>query len=175
MVCSRQPWTIYSWPLFLIKTGNCVAELYSQTPPADMTHPAHPRNLQQNVLRAGMTSLLHPTPAKISSRHIPTSLRVLVNFLELITSLSVMVPNLWYMCPESVQLLCNPWCMRNSVSSLTKVSLFWLKSVLIGSVHLPTLGRQMGSYESVWTQRILIQLLDVITTKPLQWKKSPMN
>ena len=40
---------------------------------------------------------------------------------------------------------------------------------------LPTLGRQMGNYEFVWTQGILIQLLDMFTTKPLQWKRLPMN
>ena len=41
--------------------------------------------------------------------------------------------------------------------------------------HLPTFGRQMGNYKSIWTQRICIQWLDMITTKPLQWKRSLMN
>ena len=48
----------------------------------------------------GMTSLLHSTPVKTSSRPILTGLRVLVNSLELTTSLSMMMPNLWYMQPE---------------------------------------------------------------------------
>ena len=43
--------------------------------------------------------------------------------------------------------------------------MFQLKSLLSGSLHLPFHGKLMGYYESVWTQRILIQLLDVITTK----------
>ena len=43
------------------------------------------------------------------------------------------------------------------------------------SLHLPTHGKLMGNYESVLTQRILIQLLDVITSKPLLWERSPMN
>ena len=42
------------------------------------------------------------------------------------------------------------------------------------SLHA-TLGRQMGNYKSVLTQRTLLQLLDIITTKPLLWKRSPMN
>ena len=41
------------------------------------------------------------------------------------------------MHPESVQSLCNPWYVRNSMSSSTKVLLFQLKSLLIGSLHLP--------------------------------------
>ena len=45
------------------------------------------------------------------------------------------------------------------------------RALLIGSLHLPIHGRQMGNYESALTQRIIIQLLDMITTKPLQWKK----
>ena len=104
-----------------------------------------------------------------------TGLKVLVNSLELITSLSKIMSGLWYMHPESVQLLCNPWYMRNWMSSLAKVLMFQLKSLLIGFLHLPTHGRQMGNYESVSTQRILIQLLDVITTKSLPWKSSPMR
>ena len=64
MVCSRQSldqpylaslphqsWELSSW------------NAHSNSP-ADVTHPAHPRNLQQKVLRVGMTSLLHSTPAK---------------------------------------------------------------------------------------------------------------
>ena len=112
---------------------------------------------------------------KTSSRPIFTGLKVLVNSLELITSLSEMMPSLWYMHLESAQLLCNPWYMRNLMNSLTKVLLFQLKSLLIGSLHLPTHGKLMGNYESVWTQKILIQLLDVITTKPILWKRSHMN
>ena len=57
---------------------------------------------------------------KTSSRPILTGLRVLVNSLQLMTSLSVTMPNLWYMCPESVQLLCDPWYVTNLMSSLTK-------------------------------------------------------
>ena len=131
--------------------------------PAYLTHPAHPRNLQQNVLCTGLTSILYSTLVKASSRPILTGFRVLVDTLQLITSLSMMMPNLWYMCPESVQLLGDPCCMRNLMSSLTKVLLFQLKSLLIGSLHMPTLGKQMGNYESVWTQKILIQLLEKIT------------
>ena len=35
------------------------------------------------------------------------------------------------------------------MSSLTKVLLFQLKSLMIGSLHLPNQGRQMGNYKSV--------------------------
>ena len=51
------------------------------------------------------------------------------------------------------------------MSLLTKVLLFQLKSLLIGSLHLPTRGQQLGKNKSVWTQRILIQLSDVINYK----------
>ena len=122
-----------------------------------------------------MTLLPHSTPAKTSSRPILTSLKVLVNSLELITSLSERMLSLWYMHLESVQLLYNSWYMRNTMNSSTKVLLFQLKSLLIRSLHLPTHGKQMGNYESVSTQRILIQPLHVITTKPLLWKRSPIN
>ena len=57
------------------------------------------------------------------------------------------------------------------MSSLTKVLLFQSKSLLIGSLHLPTHGKQMGNYESVCTQKISIQLLDMITTKLLLWEE----
>ena len=102
-----------------------------------------------SLLRPDVTLLFHSTPVKISSRPILAGLKVLVNSLELNTSLSEMMPNLWYMHPESVQSLCNPWYMRNMMSSWTKVLLFQLKSLLIRSLHLPTRGRQMGNYESV--------------------------
>ena len=59
------------------------------------------------------------------------------------------------------------------MSSMTKLLLFQLKNLLIGSLHLLTHGRIMGNYESALTQRILIQLLDVITTKPLLWRDHP--
>ena len=140
-----------------------------------MTHLAHLRNLQQNMLRTDMTLLLHSTPVKISSRPILTSLNVLVNSLELITSLSEKMLSLWYIHPENIWSLCNPWYVRNVMRSSTKVLLFQLKNLLIGSLHLPTHGKLMGNYESVWTQRILIQLLDMITTKSLLWQGSPMN
>ena len=31
IVCSRQSWTSHTWPSFLIKTWNCLAELHGQT------------------------------------------------------------------------------------------------------------------------------------------------
>ena len=64
--------------------------------------PVHLRNLQQNVIRVGVTSFLHSTPAKTSSRPILASLRVLVDSLNLITSLYVIMTNLWHMHPENV-------------------------------------------------------------------------
>ena len=87
MVCSRQPWTSHTWPPFLIKTGNCPAELHCQT--QQQMQPTQPtqETLQQNMLRSGTTSLLHSTPAKTSSSPILTGLRVLVDSLELITSI----------------------------------------------------------------------------------------
>ena len=73
--------------------------------------------------------------------------------------------------PRKCPIWCNPWYVRNLLSSSTKVLLFQLKSLLIGSHHLPTHGRQMGNYKSVSTQKLLMQLLDMITTKPKLWKK----
>ena len=87
---------------------NCAVKLTSRCDP-----PSPHKKPTTECAKVSMTSLLHSTPPKTSSRPIQTTLRVLVNFLELMTSLSVMMPNLWYMCPESVQLLRDPWYMRN--------------------------------------------------------------
>ena len=84
-----------------------------------------------------------------------------------------MIPSPWYMHPESFQSLYDPWYMRSLKSSSTKVvpveePIDWVSSL---AIH----GRQMRNNESVLTQRISVQLLDIITTKPLPWKRSPMN
>ena len=64
VVCSRQPWTSHTWPPFLIKTGNCPAELCMVKLTSRCDPPiALPRNLQLNMLRSDMTSFLHSTPA----------------------------------------------------------------------------------------------------------------
>ena len=113
IVCSR---LVLDQP-YLASLHHQSLELSSRTAqsnsPGDVTHPVHQRNLQLNVLRAIMTSLLHSTPVKTSSRPILTGLRVLVDSLGHITSPPVMMSNLCYMHPESVQSLCDPWCMRN--------------------------------------------------------------
>ena len=135
------PGPVILGPLSSSKLGivqlNCT-KLTSRCDPSSPSKKPTIEHAKENV-----TSLLHCNPAKISSRPILTSLKVLVNSLEHITSLSEMMPSLWYMHPESVQLLCNPWYMRNLTSSWTKVWLFQLKSLLIGSLHLPTHGKQM--------------------------------
>ena len=59
------------------------------------------------------------------------------------------------------------------MSSLTKVLLFQLKSLLIGVSSLAYSWKANGKAMSLaWTQRILIWLLDMITSKPLLWKRS---
>ena len=52
--------------------------------------------------------------------------------------------------------------------SLTKVLLFELKSLLIGSLHLPALEGKWETVSLSGPKGSSYQLLDMITTKPLQ-------
>ena len=81
MVHSRQPWTSHTWSPFLIKTGNFPAETVQSNSHTDVTHPVHPRNLQQNVLRSGMTLTVPPNSSEDLIKPYPDQLEAIGQYL----------------------------------------------------------------------------------------------
>ena len=175
MVCSRQSWTSHTWPSLLIKTGNCPAELYGPNSPADVTHPAHQRSLQQNMLRSGSASLLHSTSLKTHQ-----GLSWLVwGYWSIPWNLSHHSP--WWcqtcgICTQKVS-DCNatPSAWETQWVHQPRYYHFSWKAYWLGLYTWLLLEGKWETMSLSGPQRILIQLLDVITTKSLLWKRTPMN
>ena len=87
---------------------NCMVKLTSKCDPPGP--PKKPKTEHAKV-KHDLTSPLNSSKDIIQAYL--SQFEGIVHSLEFITSLSIMMPNLLHMHPESVQLLCNPWCRRH--------------------------------------------------------------
>ena len=130
----------------------CMVKLTSTCDP-----PAHPRNLQQSMLRSGATSFLHSWIPWNLSHHSHNDAKPVVH-----ASRKCPIA-MWPLVHEKLDEFIN-----QSITVPVKEPTDWVSSLAYS-------WKANGKLQVCLDQMILIQLLDMITTKPLMWKRSPIN